>query len=164
MHGGGPGIRSIAAARRAPGRSRPSTALSETFSTTEDTVYGRRTLGELSSLADRVVVLVDDCLTKFVTVPITANLFFASSGRLWLLKISSEKAQEGAAQLVWEGPAGCMHLYGGQLGERVVVGVWEYSIIFFGDGVSGHATWPSSRLGYYMSEKNMAFEQEAAGT
>ncbi|KZP07932.1 hypothetical protein FIBSPDRAFT_759744, partial [Athelia psychrophila] len=32
-------------------------------------------------------------LSNAQQVPITADLFFASSARLWLLKISSEKAQ-----------------------------------------------------------------------
>lgn len=60
-------------------------------------------------------------------IPITADLFFGSNTRLWLLKISSAKAQEGAGRLVWpEGLHGCVHLYEGKLGGDVVAGVKEY--------------------------------------
>jgi len=60
-------------------------------------------------------------------VPITADLFFASHERLWILKISSSAAQRGSGRLVRpDGLPGCAHLYHGKLGAEVVLDVKEF--------------------------------------
>ncbi|KAF7968747.1 hypothetical protein HWV62_29579 [Athelia sp. TMB] len=60
-------------------------------------------------------------------VPITADLFFASHERLWVLKISSSAAQGGSGRLVRPGGLpGCAHLHQGKLGAGTVVGIKEY--------------------------------------
>lgn len=64
-------------------------------------------------------------------IPTTADLFFNSNDKIWLLKISSAKIEEEKGRLTWpEGLPGCVHLYGedgwARLGDGTVVDVKKY--------------------------------------